>query len=87
MPRLVTSGLNRHVLTHLSINSLTLVDQLELEFNKGMSVITGETGAGKSLIVDALALIAGASSKRKKLPKPRQYITVVAMTARINPKT
>lgn len=47
------------MLTHLSIKSLTLVDQLELEFNKGMSVITGETGAGKSILLGALGLALG----------------------------
>ena len=47
------------MLSHLSINSLTLVDQLELEFNKGMSVITGETGAGKSILLGALRLALG----------------------------
>lgn len=47
------------MLTHLSINSLTLVDQLALEFNKGMSVITGETGAGKSILLGALGLALG----------------------------
>ena len=47
------------MLTHLSINSLTLVDQLELEFDPGMSVITGETGAGKSILLGALSLILG----------------------------
>jgi DNA repair protein RecN (Recombination protein N) len=47
------------VLSHLSINSLTLVDQLALEFNKGMSVITGETGAGKSIFLGALGLALG----------------------------
>lgn len=47
------------MLSHLSINSLTLVDQLELEFSKGMSVITGETGAGKSILLGALGLALG----------------------------
>jgi DNA repair protein RecN (Recombination protein N) len=47
------------VLSHLSIKSLTLVDQLELEFNTGMSVITGETGAGKSILLGALGLALG----------------------------
>ena len=47
------------MLSHLSINSLTLVDQLELEFNPGMSVITGETGAGKSILLGALGLALG----------------------------
>jgi len=47
------------LLTHLSINSLTLVDQLELEFDPGMSIITGETGAGKSILLGALSLALG----------------------------
>ena len=47
------------MLTHLSIKNLTLVDQLNLEFNTGMSVITGETGAGKSILLGALGLALG----------------------------
>ncbi len=47
------------MLTHLSIRSLTLVDQLELEFSGGMSAITGETGAGKSILLGALGLALG----------------------------
>lgn len=47
------------VLTHLSISNLTLVDQLDLEFSAGMSVITGETGAGKSILLGALGLALG----------------------------
>ena len=47
------------MLNYLSIKSLTLVDQLELEFNEGMSVITGETGAGKSILLGALGLALG----------------------------
>ncbi|MBT4492884.1 MAG: DNA repair protein RecN [Gammaproteobacteria bacterium] len=47
------------MLTHLSIQNLTLVDHLELEFNPGMSAITGETGAGKSIMLGALGLALG----------------------------
>lgn len=47
------------MLTHLSIRSLTLVDELELEFSGGMSAITGETGAGKSILLGALGLALG----------------------------
>ena len=50
---------NRPVLTHLSIRALTLVDQLELEFSAGMSAVTGETGAGKSILLGALGLALG----------------------------
>ncbi|MAC33807.1 MAG: DNA repair protein RecN [Haliea sp.] len=47
------------MLTHLSIRHYTVVDQLELEFRSGMTVITGETGAGKSIMLDALGLCLG----------------------------
>ena len=47
------------MLTHLSIRALTLVDRLDLEFDQGMSVITGETGAGKSILLGALGLALG----------------------------
>ncbi len=47
------------MLSHLQISNFTLVDQLELEFHSGLSVLTGETGAGKSILIDALGLILG----------------------------
>jgi DNA repair protein RecN (Recombination protein N) len=47
------------MLTHLQLRDLVLVDQAELEFKSGLTALTGETGAGKSIVVDALLLIAG----------------------------
>jgi DNA repair protein RecN (Recombination protein N) len=47
------------VLTHLQLRDLVLVDQAELELGGGLTALTGETGAGKSIVVDALLLIAG----------------------------
>ncbi|MBY6210372.1 DNA repair protein RecN [Microbulbifer agarilyticus] len=47
------------MLLHLSISQFTLVDQLELEFGHGTSTLTGETGAGKSITLDALGLALG----------------------------
>lgn len=47
------------MLLHLSIRQFTLVDQLELEFGPGTSTLTGETGAGKSITLDALGLALG----------------------------
>ncbi|WP_369855084.1 DNA repair protein RecN [Candidatus Thalassolituus haligoni] len=47
------------MLTHLSIHQFALVEHLELEFQRGMAVITGETGAGKSILLDALGLALG----------------------------
>ncbi len=48
------------MLTHLNIRDLAIVESLELDFSGGLTVLTGETGAGKSIIVDALTLLCGA---------------------------
>ncbi|MEL7043452.1 MAG: DNA repair protein RecN [Pseudomonadota bacterium] len=47
------------MLTHITIDHFTVVDSLEIEFRDGMTVLTGETGAGKSIILDALGLCLG----------------------------
>ncbi|HEY7007204.1 MAG TPA: AAA family ATPase, partial [Sphingomicrobium sp.] len=48
------------MLRQLSIRNIVLVEQLELEFERGLGVLTGETGAGKSILLDALGLALGA---------------------------
>ena len=48
------------MLRQLSIRNIVLVDELELEFEPGLGVLTGETGAGKSILLDALGLALGA---------------------------
>ncbi len=47
------------MLKRLYIENFALVEKLELEFNNGMSVLTGETGAGKSIIIGALSRLLG----------------------------
>jgi DNA repair protein RecN (Recombination protein N) len=47
------------MLTHLQIRDFAIIDLIELEVRAGLTVLTGETGAGKSIVVDALALLAG----------------------------
>jgi DNA repair protein RecN (Recombination protein N) len=47
------------VLTHIQIRDFAIIDAVELELNGGLTVLTGETGAGKSILVDALLLAAG----------------------------
>ena len=47
------------MLTELRIANFAIIDQLSLEFTRGFHVLTGETGAGKSIIIDAIALLVG----------------------------
>ncbi|MCR1763578.1 AAA family ATPase, partial [Pseudomonas aeruginosa] len=47
------------MLVHLSVHNYAIVEHLDLELATGMSVITGETGAGKSIMLDALGLTLG----------------------------
>ncbi|MDN6129148.1 MAG: AAA family ATPase, partial [Tetragenococcus halophilus] len=47
------------MLLELSIENFAIIKQLYLTFHKGMTALTGETGAGKSIIIDAMGLLAG----------------------------
>jgi DNA repair protein RecN (Recombination protein N) len=47
------------MLTFLQIRDFAIIEAIELEVHPGMTVLTGETGAGKSILVDALQLLAG----------------------------
>jgi DNA repair protein RecN (Recombination protein N) len=51
-----------HLLAELSIINFAIIEKLNLSFQKGLTVITGETGAGKSIIIDAISLIIGGRS-------------------------
>ncbi|MBO6716830.1 MAG: DNA repair protein RecN [Rhizobiaceae bacterium] len=48
------------MLAHLSIRDIVLIERLDIDFSSGLSVLTGETGAGKSILLDALSLALGA---------------------------
>ena len=55
------------MLKHLYIKNFTLIDELDIEFHQGFSVITGETGAGKSIILGAIALLLGQRADSKTI--------------------
>ena len=56
------TGYNLGMLTNLNISNIVLIEKLNLEFGGGLNVLTGETGAGKSILLDALSLALGARS-------------------------
>ena len=66
------------MLKHLYISQYALIDELELALEDGFSVITGETGAGKSIIMGALALVMGARADSKSVREGEQKCVVEA---------
>ena len=67
------------MIKQLNIRDFAIIDEIELNFSKGMTVFTGETGTGKSILVDALGLVLGdrADSQVIKGDKERAEITAV----------
>lgn len=66
------------MLTKLSINNFALVDTLALDFNPGLTVLTGETGAGKSIVVSALSLALGERADKEQIRHETSSLTVEA---------
>lgn len=66
------------MLVSLSIQNIVLIDRLELEFDAGLSVLTGETGAGKSILLDSLGLVLGARADSGLLRKGARAGVVAA---------
>lgn len=66
------------MLTQLTINNFAIVRHLDIELNKGMSVITGETGAGKSIAIDALGLCLGQRTEISMLRNAEERVDVCA---------
>lgn len=53
------------MLTQLHIENIAVIEKADIEFRKGLTVLTGETGAGKSIIVDSLGAVLGARTSRE----------------------
>lgn len=64
------------MLTHLSIQGLAIIESLNIEFANGFNVITGETGAGKSILIKALGLLLGAKASPDSVRKGFDQATV-----------
>lgn len=64
------------MLTHLSIQGLAIIESLNIDFGRGFNVITGETGAGKSILIKALSLLLGAKASPDSVRKGFDHANV-----------
>ena len=67
------------MLLELTIRNIALIDALTIEFSEGFNVLTGETGAGKSIVVDSLSLALGARAGRELVRTGAERATVQAL--------
>ncbi|MEE3244500.1 MAG: AAA family ATPase, partial [Bacteroidota bacterium] len=66
------------MLTHLQIKNYALIEAVSLTFNDGFTVITGETGAGKSILLGALGLILGKRADISSIGNPDEKCVIEA---------
>ncbi|MBT8119877.1 MAG: DNA repair protein RecN [Gammaproteobacteria bacterium] len=66
------------MLKHLYIRNFAIIDELELDFSSGMTALTGETGAGKSILLGALNLVLGDRADNDSIKQGAEFAEIVA---------
>lgn len=61
------------MITNIHIKNIGIIEDIEINLNKGMNVLTGETGAGKSLIIDSIGVICGGRFSKEMIRKGENY--------------
>ena len=69
------------MLVELIIRNVAIIEELHLRFEKGLNVLTGETGAGKSIIIDAVSLLMGGRAKSDLIRTGAEEAVVEAMSS------
>ena len=64
------------MLRHISVRNFAIIENLEVSFKPGMTALTGETGAGKSLLIDAIGLLLGDRASSDMVRNGEQRATV-----------
>ena len=75
------------MLSHLSIDNIAIIEHADLRFERGFNVLTGETGAGKSIIIDALSAVLGERTSRDLVRTGADKGVVTAVFEELSAKT
>ena len=75
------------MLSVLKIRNIAIIENAEIEFNKGFNVLTGETGAGKSIILDSINAVLGFRTSRELIRTGETEAEVTALFSFVNEKT
>ena len=62
------------MLSHLHVKNLALIEEIEVEFGPGLNILTGETGAGKSILLGSMQLILGAKTSKNMIREKKLYL-------------
>jgi len=72
------------MLNHLKVQNFAIIENLEVSFEHGMNVLTGETGAGKSLLIDAIGLLLGDRASSDVIRSGETYAEITAIFSPLN---
>lgn len=75
------------MLQNLHVKNIALIDEVEIDFTKGLNILTGETGAGKSIIIDSVNFALGARVPKGIVREDAEYALVELVFDVTNPKT
>lgn len=75
------------MLANLNIKNIALIDSLEIDFSNGLNVLSGETGAGKSIIIDSLSFVMGKRADKSLIRYGEESASVTAVFENLTPHT
>ena len=74
------------MLKSLKVHNFAIIEDIFIDFKKGMTVLTGETGAGKSLIIDTISLLLGQRADTDMIRYGESKATITGVFSYMNPK-
>jgi DNA repair protein RecN (Recombination protein N) len=75
------------MITHISIKDFAIIEALEVDFHKGLNIITGETGAGKSIIIEAMSMALGGRADKTYVRTGAEKAIIQMVASQMNEET